>query len=125
MPNLKTPKYCHHWGMTKEEKTQLKEKIEQKINRLHEDIADLEELTQPIAPENAIGRVSRMDAINNKAVNEQALRQARAKLSKLEQALAHIDQPSFGKCSRCGQQIPMARILFKPESTRCVNCADR
>lgn len=111
--------------MTPEEKQQLISKINQKIKFLREDIEDLVELTKPIAPENSIGRVSRMDAINSKAVNEQALRQARAKLSKLEQALANIDSPGFGKCSRCGQEIPVARILFKPESTRCVTCADR
>ena len=34
----------------------------------------------PIAPENAIGRVSRMDAINNKSVNEAALKKAEIKL---------------------------------------------
>lgn len=111
--------------MTAAEKQQLLAKIKAKMERLTEDIADLTELTKPISPENAIGRVSRMDAINNKAVNEQALRQAKAKMSKLEQALLTIDQPGFGLCSRCGQAIPAARILFKPESTRCVNCADR
>lgn len=111
--------------MTFAEKQQLINKINQKITILRQDIEDLVELTRPIAPENAIGRVSRMDAISSKAVHEQGLRQARSRLSKLEQALANIDSPGFGKCSRCGQAIPMARILFKPESTRCVTCADR
>ena len=38
---------------------------------------DYKEITKPIAPENAIGRISRMDAINNKSVTEAALRQAK------------------------------------------------
>jgi len=111
--------------MTGAEKEELRQAMLQKMERLKEDILDLEELTKPIAPENAIGRVSRMDAINNRSVNEAALRQARVKLAKLENAISKIDEPDFGKCSRCGQPIPIKRILFMPESTRCVNCADR
>jgi len=44
-------------------------------------------MTQPIAPENAIGRLGRMDAINNKSVMEAALREAEAKLIRVNQAL--------------------------------------
>jgi len=39
-------------------------------------------LTKPISPESAIGSVSRMDAINNKSINESALRQSEEKFSK-------------------------------------------
>lgn len=111
--------------MTPKEKQELKQMMERKMAQLREDIADLEELTKPIAPENAIGRVSRMDAINNRSVNEAALRQSRNKLAKLDNAISKLDDPNFGNCSRCGQPIPIKRIMFMPESTRCVNCADR
>lgn len=111
--------------MTTSEKEEFRLAMRQKMEQLKEDIVDLEELTKPIAPENAIGRVSRMDAINNRSVNEAALRQSRVKLSRLENAISKIDEPDFGKCSRCGQPIPMKRIMLMPESTRCVNCADR
>jgi DnaK suppressor protein len=80
-------------------------------------------MTQPITPENAIGRVSRMDAINNKSVNEAALRKAQQKLQKLEIALQSIDSTSFGTCSRCGNPILEGRLMFMPESTNCVRCA--
>jgi len=39
-------------------------------------IKTYQELTKPVAPDVAIGRISRMDAINNKSVAESALRQA-------------------------------------------------
>lgn len=80
-------------------------------------------MTKPIAPENAIGRVSRMDAINNKSVNEAALRQAKNKLKGLKNALMDIDKESFGKCIRCGKPIPAGRLLLVPESRRCVHCS--
>ena len=82
-----------------------------------------EELTKPIAPENAIGRVSRMDAINNKSVNEAALNKARIKLRNIELALERLDDADFGICVSCKQPIPEGRILLMPQTIRCVRCS--
>ncbi|MBW6498123.1 MAG: TraR/DksA C4-type zinc finger protein [Bacteroidales bacterium] len=105
------------------DKTQLKALIVKKIVQVEDLIKELEDLTRPIAPDVAIGRVSRMDAINNKSVNEAALRQARDKLQGLQHALDNIDNPSFGVCSRCGTEIPLGRILVMPESPKCIRCS--
>lgn len=51
--------------MKSEERGSLKVKIEAAIVKTTAELERLEEATKPIAPENAIGRVSRMDAINN------------------------------------------------------------
>lgn len=111
--------------MDAQERALLKQKIIDTINQTREEIRHLEEATQPIAPENAIGRVSRMDAINNKSVSEATLRSAKKKLSSLEAALTKVDLPDFGNCARCGQAIPPARLMFMPQSNRCVRCAER
>ena len=99
------------------------------MNRVHtikqEKITALEDATKPIAPENAIGRISRMDAINNKSVSEAALRTAKRKLVKLQHALTKMDEPSFGACADCGNTIQVKRLMFMPQSTRCVRCASR
>lgn len=111
--------------MTVEERALLKVKIEAAIGQAEEEIEQLESITQPIAPENSIGRISRMDAINNKSVAEATLRSARRKLANLRLALSKIETPDFGNCSRCKQPIPSARLMFMPQSTMCVRCADR
>lgn len=111
--------------MDQKERDQLRAKIQEAILKLEEEILQLEEATQPIAPENSIGRVSRMDAINNKSVAEAALRSAHKKRVNLNIALQKIDSPDFGKCSRCGKPIRPARLMYMPESARCVRCADR
>jgi DnaK suppressor protein len=59
-----------------EEIAQFKKKVLQKLTQLDERIIEYRELTKPIPPENALGRVSRMDAINNRSVNQAALLQA-------------------------------------------------
>ena len=58
--------------MSKQERKKAKESIKKSIKETQKDFSNLKELTKPISPENAIGRVSRMDAINNKSVNEAA-----------------------------------------------------
>ncbi len=105
------------------DKTALRLKINSELEKTDHDITDLVELTKPVSPENAIGRISRMDAINNKSVNEASLRQARDKKRKLEEALKKLDEPGFGVCIRCGQLIPEERIMLMPHAKKCVRCA--
>lgn len=113
----------HH--MDDSAREQLKAKIIATIEEMGMKIKQLEENTKPIGPENAIGRVSRMDAINNKSVAEAALRSSKRKLSKLQTALTKIDRPEFGICTRCKRPIATARLMYMPESNRCIRCADR
>lgn len=111
--------------MKPEERDALKSKIEAAIIKTMSDVARLEEATKPIAPENSIGRVSRMDAINNKGVSEAALRSAKRKLTNLKIALTKVGAEDFGICTRCKQPIAPARLMYMPESTKCVRCADK
>ncbi len=111
--------------MNKQEKQELRKKIEQTIESTLEEITQLEEVTKPVAPENSLGRVSRMDAINNKSVAEATLRSARRKLNALQLALSKIEQPDFGICARCKKPIPQARLMYMPQSIYCVHCADK
>lgn len=105
------------------QKALLVDKIDELLVQLKQDIVDLEEDTKPIAPENAIGRVSRMDAINNKSVAEESLRQAKSRKIALLEAKENITHPDFGTCITCKEAIPFERLLFRPESKRCTQCA--
>src|SRR6056297_1208078 len=111
--------------MDQKERDQLEKKLKEEKQKVEKRIKGLKELTQAVAPDNAIGRVSRMDAINNKSVNEAALRTAENKLSAIEEALKNIDKEEFGKCRKCGQPIQMGRLVIMPESSLCMRCAQR
>ncbi len=102
---------------------EIKQKLLDEISKTELLIKDYQEITKPIAPDVAIGRISRMDAINNKSVTEAALRQAEEKLRNLLKVSSKIDDKDFGICLKCHKQIPLGRILIRPESLYCVNCA--
>lgn len=101
----------------------LKAKIEIALQTTENNVANLLEATQPISPENSLGRITRMDAINNKGVAEAALRSAKKKLANLSKALKKIDDPDFGTCQSCQKMINPSRLMFMPESTTCIKCA--
>ena len=109
--------------MNKEDKQDIKKRILEELKKTQEAIIDYKESTKPISPENAIGRVSRMDAINNKSVVEAALRKAEEKYNKLKLVLDKIEDKDFGLCMRCGREIPIGRVLLMPQSRNCVRCA--
>lgn len=88
-------------------------------------VADLIELTKPIPPEDSIGRISRMDAINNRSINEAALRSAQSKLRNINLSLEKINDDDFGKCNLCGSEIPIGRLIIMPGSSKCISCASR
>ena len=91
------------------------------FNRL---IKSYQTLTQPISPDDAIGRLTRMDAINSKSINEAALNKAKQTLSKMKGALTMINDHDFGLCRECEDPIPFARLMIVPESDLCVQCAE-
>tara|TARA_R110001583_G_scaffold86860_1_gene226723 strand:+ start:62489 stop:62812 length:324 start_codon:yes stop_codon:yes gene_type:complete len=101
----------------------IEQKITNEILKVEVVIKEYKELTKPIAPDCAIGRVSRMDAINNKSVVEASLRLAEGKLRNLKRVFSKFGSDEFGICLKCKQPIPIGRILIRPESLFCVNCA--
>jgi DnaK suppressor protein len=102
---------------------EIKQTVISEILKTQKLIEEYKEQTKPVEPDVAIGRISRMDAINNKSVTESTLRQAELKLHSLKRVLSMYGTPDFGICLRCKQPIPVGRILFRPESLYCVKCA--
>ncbi len=108
--------------MTDKQRQALKAKIIGEIEKARQDVANLEEITRPVGTED-MDEITRMDSIVNKSVNDAALATARSRLAGLEYALKRIDDPEFGYCIDCGEEIPLPRLLAMPQATHCVDCA--
>ncbi len=111
--------------MTIEEIQQFHDKLISEKAKIADEIKTLEDKTKPISPENSIGRISRMDAINNKGVAEFSLRQAERRLNVVNAWLLKYETDTFGKCVRCKNEIPFKRLLFMPHSLKCMPCANK
>lgn len=102
---------------------EIKLKVEQEIEKTEKTIKKLEELSKPVTSTDAIGHVSRMNAINNDTVLAIPLQNAKTKLASLNKVIAQIGTDDFGKCLKCHKPIKLGRILFRPQSLLCVKCA--
>ncbi len=111
--------------MNSAELEKLRVLITETISELQASDIYLEEATQPIAPSVAIGRLTRMEAIGEKSVNEARHIKVKQRLERLTNALKRIDEGSYGICIRCGKEIPNGRLTAVPESLVCVPCAGK
>lgn len=72
-----------------------------------------------------VGRLSRMDALQQQAMASAAEVRRRAELRRLDAALARIDAGDFGVCEQCDEPIARRRLEVDPGATRCIACAEQ
>jgi DnaK suppressor protein len=108
--------------MTDIEKKQIVEIIHTEISKIEGKIEGIREHTAPIAPDDAIGRVSRMDAINSKSIFEASMRNLQERLQQLTYIINTVNDADFGICTKCRQSIPIERMKIRPEIRLCANC---
>lgn len=110
--------------MDKKEKEALKKIILRTKEEILHEISELELKTVPIAPDCSLGRLTRLDAMQEKSINEAVLEKAKIRLKKISYVLTKIDTDDYGFCSICEEEIPYGRLCIVPESSICVSCAN-
>jgi len=73
--------------------------------------------------QSAVGRLSRMDAIQQQAMAAAQSRRRAGRLRAIAAALKRIDEDEFGWCEACGEEIAMRRLELDPAAPRCIGCA--
>jgi len=111
--------------MTSDEKQIIRDSIIKQIDEFERDIILLKEAAKPIAPDDAYGRVSRMDAINNKVIVDASLKDKETTVQRFKYTLSKIDSEDYGKCSRCGNNINIKRLMSIPYVNLCISCANK
>ncbi len=71
----------------------------------------------------SVGRLSRMDAIQNQAIAQAAQARREQLKNRIQSALARIEEDEFGYCVECGDEIAPKRLDLDPTTTICVTCA--
>lgn len=96
----------------------------EELERLQaEDVAAAESL-EAVAPDKAIGRLSRLDSMQMQEVAKEAARQRGIRIHRLRDALKRMDLGGYGLCSACGEWIDFARLNARPEILKCSDCEE-
>ncbi len=71
----------------------------------------------------AIGRLSRMDALQNQAMAKAQATRRQTEKTRLQAALRRMEEGEFGYCEDCGDEIATARLALDPAAAKCIGCA--
>ena len=111
--------------MNPADKAHVKAVITEKIAELRLVVdSDAKAQEQIELDQTRVGRLARMDAVQHHAIAQAQGERALKQLRLLELLLGKVDDEDFGECHYCGEVIPLGRLLIRPESLRCVACAD-
>lgn len=73
----------------------------------------------------SVGRVSRIDALQQQQMALATERQRREEMVRIEAALLRISDGTYGECLECGEPIARKRLEFDPSMALCIDCAGR
>lgn len=70
-----------------------------------------------------VGRLSRMDAMQQQAVAQAANRQTEAERNRIGAALKRLEAGDYGYCIICDDPISEGRLGVDPSILTCIDCA--
>ncbi len=72
-----------------------------------------------------VGRLSRMDAMQQQEMVKAGQRRRKTLLHKIEAAFNRIETGDFGYCTNCDEEIAPKRLTLDPTVLTCIQCASR
>lgn len=107
-----------------EQVNELRTGIVAEIERLEKSMLQTEEALRPIAlDQSAVGRLSRIDALQNQGLTRNLSERQQARWGQLAGALRRLENGSYGICTECEGPISYERLLVFPETPVCVRCS--
>jgi len=109
-------------GLDEKQLAYFSDKLETLRTELSHSLDGLKEMSRPIAPDDAIGRLSRMDAMQQQKMAQAQRASVEGRLRLIAGALEAIQRDEYGMCRVCEEFIGLARLEARPESMICVSC---
>ncbi len=85
-------------------------------------LASSEEGGRPVDLDEPIGRLSRMEAMQQQSMTQANRRAAQLRLQQVKAAQTRIDRDEYGECAECGEAIGSKRLVVRPEAPLCIGC---
>ncbi len=77
---------------------------------------------RPVSLDEPIGRLSRMDAMQQQSMVQANRRTAQTRLIRIEAALRRHAKKEYGLCMECEEGVGYARLKAQPEAPFCIGC---
>jgi DnaK suppressor protein len=115
-----------HPTLTPEQLGQIRDDLLRALSKLERSMKNTEISARPVElDQSCIGRLSRIDALQNQGLTKNLKDREQAQLAQLMDALRRIEEGSYGICSACSEPIGVDRLLIFPETRSCAPCGTR
>ncbi len=111
--------------LTTQQLDSLRIELEQREQELQTHISQGDLDAAPVTlDQQSVGRVSRIDAIQQQQMARANLELAQQNLVLVQLALRHIESGSYGYCEACAESIGIARLQAQPFANQCLACQE-
>lgn len=107
---------CEDWEL-------FQVRLRQSLKEIEEFLARTEESAEAVAPDKSLGRLSRMEAMQDQQLMLEARRRKKMQKVAVLSALQRIESGRYGTCMFCGNPIARERLEAAPEASVCMKCS--
>lgn len=108
--------------LSDQQKQELHKELLNLRDELQKLLADSSDGAQPVSLNEPIGRLSRMDAMQQQSMVQANRRTAQTRLTRIEAAMRRCTDDDYGLCASCEEEIGYARLKAQPETPFCIDC---
>jgi len=107
---------------------QIRNSFEKKLRARLNELDELGEISSESRKtveldQRAVGRLSRMDAMQGQAMALATEERRNLERTRIEQALKRIEDGDYGYCVKCEEEIEIQRLELDPSQPFCISCA--
>jgi len=111
--------------LTPEQVAELRTDLAKLADELEALLAQTKESTAPVELDEPIGRLSRMDAMQQQKMSQANRQRNETRLKMVRSALAADPEDEYGFCKHCDEPVGYKRLKIRPEAPFCVTCQDQ
>ena len=101
----------------------FRKRLEELEREIREDMDANPEDSGVVELDSSIGRLSRMDALQNQQMALELKRRQENQLLRIENAFKRLAKGQYGLCGKCKKPIEENRLEGFPDTVTCVRCA--
>ena len=101
----------------------FRKRLEELEREIREDMDANPEDSGVVELDSSIGRLSRMDALQNQQMALELKRRQENQLLRIKNAFKRLAKGQYGLCGKCKKPIEEARLEVFPDAVTCVRCA--
>ena len=108
--------------LTSSQRLELSARLQDLTAEIEHALAVSVDSERPVDLDMPIGRLSRIDAIQQQKMAKASRARLQARLPALAAARNRIEEDTYGDCARCDDPIGYGRLAARPETPLCMPC---